>query len=178
MNNPKIKERLLKLLALAQRGVGGEKKNAQRFLERELKKHGLTIADLDDSHSPTIDCLFSFKNKTERQLLVQILCMVTQSKTISSRRPRNAKKILVELTTVQKFEVDMFYSAYKRDLAKTLDNALTAFIAKNHIYSGVNSDEPEQSTLSKEDEFEIMLMMEGIRKTEVRQGISRCDGSD
>ncbi len=44
--NPKIRELAEKLLALAQRGVGGEKDNAQQALDRHLKKYGVTLDDL------------------------------------------------------------------------------------------------------------------------------------
>lgn len=41
MIDPKILEKARKLKALADRGVGGEKENAQRMLEEYMKKHGL-----------------------------------------------------------------------------------------------------------------------------------------
>lgn len=176
MSNTEIKSRLLKLLALAERGVGGEKKNAQRFLDRELKKHGLTIADLDDSESSLIECAFVFKNKNERQLLVQVLCMVMKSDRIFLRTPKGSKKILIKLTPFQKFEVDMFYSVYKRDLAKTLDNAFIAFISKNNIFSGIAKE--ASSEISKKDAFEIAQMMQGIQKTEVHLAISHCNSGN
>ena len=42
------KERLKKLYALALRGVGGEKEQAQAILDKLLKKYAMTLDDLDD----------------------------------------------------------------------------------------------------------------------------------
>lgn len=41
--DPKIKHKILILHALSKRGVGGEKKNAKRFLEEFLKKYNVTL---------------------------------------------------------------------------------------------------------------------------------------
>ena len=45
MVDEKIKERARKLHALAERGIGGEKTNAQTMLDAFLKKHNLKIID-------------------------------------------------------------------------------------------------------------------------------------
>lgn len=44
----KKRELLQKLKALADRGVGGEKVNAQRKLDEYMRKHGYTLEDLDE----------------------------------------------------------------------------------------------------------------------------------
>lgn len=42
-----IRTRLLKVLRLAQEGVGGERENAEVLLAKLLRKHSMTMADLD-----------------------------------------------------------------------------------------------------------------------------------
>lgn len=46
-----LKERLLKLYALAQRGVGGEKENAEKILKQLLLENGMSIEDLERSEN-------------------------------------------------------------------------------------------------------------------------------
>ena len=40
-----LKERLLTLYALSQRGVGGERENAEQILNRTLKSHNMTLEE-------------------------------------------------------------------------------------------------------------------------------------
>lgn len=39
----KVKAKLRKLIALAERGIGGEKENASRVLQKLLDRHGLAL---------------------------------------------------------------------------------------------------------------------------------------
>lgn len=72
-----VRRRLQKIAQLAERGVGGEKAAAQAMLERQLRKHGITLADLD---------VFIKREWTEisttcdydLQLLEQVIRKVTQ----------------------------------------------------------------------------------------------------
>lgn len=43
MNDENVKARIRKLLALAERGVGGEKETANRMLNKMLDRHGMTL---------------------------------------------------------------------------------------------------------------------------------------
>ena len=42
----RITDKLRKLLALAERGCGGEAENAKRLLEAQLRRYGMTLEDL------------------------------------------------------------------------------------------------------------------------------------
>lgn len=71
IQHDKIKEKLAKIKALAERGVGGEKETAMRMYE-ELKAR-YEIEDEVTLH------WFSYKNDLEEDLLTQIFYMVTGS---------------------------------------------------------------------------------------------------
>lgn len=53
-----LRARLLKTLELARRGIGGEKDNAQVMLEKLLRAHGLSLADLEELESPPTEWLW------------------------------------------------------------------------------------------------------------------------
>ena len=61
----KIHIKLIKLLALAERGVGGEKVNAQRMLEKLMKRHGIEMSDLAGEKIETR--WFRFKGSLEKK---------------------------------------------------------------------------------------------------------------
>ena len=61
-------ERIKKLQALAERGVGGEKETAQKMLNRMLEKNG--ISSLEELENEEYEyTLFSYNGKHEIKLL-------------------------------------------------------------------------------------------------------------
>lgn len=46
----RITDKLKKLLALAERGCGGEAENARRLLEEHLRKYGMTLEDICENN--------------------------------------------------------------------------------------------------------------------------------
>ena len=65
-------EMLKKLLALSKQGVGGEKINAEALLNKLLKKHGLTIEDIDDEEEIK-QWDVHFNTDFERKLIYQVI---------------------------------------------------------------------------------------------------------
>lgn len=70
------KEELLKKIkALADRGVDGERENAQAILYRLMEQYGISEAEIEEDRRET--AWFSYSQETERRLLNQIIYMVT-----------------------------------------------------------------------------------------------------
>jgi len=171
MTNDKARQRMLKLLALARRGEGGEKDNAQRFLESMLKKHGMTLADLDeDDHAPDWMC-FPIKTAQDRRLLVQVAGMVLKSNSFITRQYRGKKNVWLKVTKAQFLEIELHYRAFSRDLKKALDLAYLAFISRNDIFSGVPEESDGPHKYSEEDLAAAAAMMQGMSRTSVRRPI-------
>lgn len=63
-------ELMKKLMALAERGVGGEKEGAQKKLEQLMKKYKIEEADLTEEKTEDFD--FRYKNEFEKRLLRQL----------------------------------------------------------------------------------------------------------
>jgi len=59
-----------KLKAIAERGIGGEKINAEKMLENLLKKHNLTIDDIEGEKT---DNYFFMLKESEHQLWYKIV---------------------------------------------------------------------------------------------------------
>lgn len=87
----RITDKLRKLLALAERGCGGEAENARRLLEAQLSKYGLTLEDLYENK--TSRRIFKYRNKEERQIIVQVFYR------FSAARVKHLKR---QLTTLQR----------------------------------------------------------------------------
>lgn len=69
------KERLKKLYALALRGVGGEKVQAQAILEKLLKKYAISLEELDEQ--AVNEYHLEYHGKEQEKLLKQTIYKVT-----------------------------------------------------------------------------------------------------
>jgi len=173
--NEKVFNTLKKLLALAERGVGGEKATAQRMLEDMMKKHGISIDQLVDDQAE--DVFFKFRNKHDERLLIQIMLNVTGEDVYSmSRGGRKIKEKCVLATKSQKLEIDMKFRVYRKAIEEELNLLVEAFIRKNKIFaptSNSNGDEeaPEPTKEEKARAMRVHMMMNSMEETPVHQAI-------
>ena len=61
----KTKEKLGRLKALAEHGIGGERDNAAKLLDRLLKKYGARLDELDDEQEQDFFFKYSGKEQSE-----------------------------------------------------------------------------------------------------------------
>lgn len=130
----KTRERLKKLQALAERGVGGEKETAQRKLEQLLKANGLTIDDLETEKQYYF--LFSYNGEHKARLLRQCMYKVMGAAAdIKFYRTKGTRqKIGIDCTAAQKLEIELEYEFYSRIFDEEISDFMTAFIQKQNIY--------------------------------------------
>ena len=178
-SNDRIKQRIMKLVALAKKGVGGERVNAQSMLNKLLKQHNISLEELDNESQPLELFEFYYNGEFELRLLFQVMSQVLATSDIEYfRTPRARTKIKVEMTKAQKIEVDTAFEVYSKGLVKELDRCLNAFIQKNAIFplqdnfSNTNNTSLEDS-LSQEELDAIYKMMQGINIVERFTSISQ-----
>lgn len=113
------KERLKKLYALALRGVGGEKVQAQAILEKMLKKYAMTLDDLDEE--VINEYQLEYHGKEQEKLLKQTIYKVTDDsrafyhlRYIASGR-RCKTTLGVKCTAAQKVEIEFLFDFYKNN---------------------------------------------------------------
>lgn len=127
-----ILSKLQKLRALAERGIGGEKANASRMLEKLLAESGFTEADLDQDsvewHPFRIRA-----GKLQRKLFVQVVCQVTDKE--EAVIPTIERKLWVKCTKSQAIEIRLRYSVFGPCLDADLYRMFRAFVQKNKIFA-------------------------------------------
>ena len=171
-DDEKLRIKLRKLLALAERGVGGERENAKRFLATLLRKNGLTLDDLQ-SEERTEACQFTFKSALERKLLVQILCVTLGQGVITASRYRGRSRMLeAQLTKAQRLHVELAFSVYRQELEKNVDRMLRAFFATNDLYPPTEETEAEDDTpVDPAELLAIAQMMAGMTRVNIRPAL-------
>jgi hypothetical protein len=159
-----VLDRLRKIQALAQQGVGGERENAQRMLETALKRHGLTLADLGGTE--TKDWYeFEYRGEWERKLLIQTASMVANMKEYRHAK-RNRTKLEFELTLAERVELEITFDVLKAAFQEQMGEFFTAFLLRNRVFWPSERDEdapePERTPEQRARAKRISLMALGL----------------
>lgn len=139
----KIKEKLSRLKALAERGIGGERDNAGKLLDKLLNKYGARLDELDDEQEQ--DFFFKYSGKEQQALLTQVASYVIGESehcfycaTPSGKRSKT--KICIACTKAQKLEIEFLFDFYKRLWEKEKKTILTAFCLKHELFPRKTSE--------------------------------------
>lgn len=160
----KVQAKLRKLQALAERGEGGEKVNAQRMLEKLLARHGLSLDDLADELREIR--WFPAANRFDRRLAAQIMAKIgnTDDPGIYSSKQR-PKHVGVETTPAEAVEFELHYDTLRKALAEHFDDAFSAFVQANRLFSSLPSD--DQPPVLSERDFRVMSMAAAVPVTQI-----------
>lgn len=156
----KLKEKLLKLYRLSQQGDGGEKQNAETALLSMLKKHGLTIADIDESVEK--DRFYKYNTLEHKQLILQIVGVVSGKREVYRIYQGGAKFICAELTDFQHVQIlemiDFHIENMKEEKKKFMDEFINAYIQKHNL--GMKPEEGrELEPLTPEEAEKLMRIL-------------------
>ncbi|KII38381.1 DUF2786 domain-containing protein [Pseudomonas fluorescens] len=162
--NPKLEAKLRKLLALAERGEGGEKDNAQRMLDKLLARHSLTIDDLIDERREIR--WFPAGNKFDRPLAAQILAKICNTIEIATYTSNKRKKqIGVQVTPAEAIEFELHYDTLRKALAASLDDAFSAFVQANKLFPCDRSANFDPTVTDRD--LRVLAMASAISATQI-----------
>lgn len=160
----RLRDRLRRLLALAERGEAGEKENAGRVLERLLAKHGLTVEDLADDEASTYS--ITYRTADERQLLVQVICKVMCLPSFENRfRNNKVRTFTIQCSRAEYVEIVTSFDVYARALRLEQERLLHAFIIRNQIYP------PEGVTDGQKNRGDDLDLREILRRVRIAQNL-------
>lgn len=162
-------EKIQKLLNLSEKGIGGEKENAKRFLDKLMKKHGVSIDDLNDNKKTIL--FFKYATEFERLLLNQIIYAVLDEEKHETYGHKDLKKVIgCNVTKEQFIEIKMRFEIYYKSLDGGFMDFYRAFVMKNHIYPP--SMKPVEADKKKRDQIrKAEILAEGIDKIQILKAI-------
>ena len=163
---------LLKIKALADRGVGGEAETAAILLDRLMAKYGITKEDLSGEIMEIHE--FRYSKPFEDKLIDQIAYMVIGKYKSFRYTHSKAKVRLVKCTKAQQIEIEAAFEFYKEHLAEGLRKYFTAFI----VAEGIMPDETkERDEAAKEVDPGELLLAAVLDKHERRGAITDGKGA-
>lgn len=176
-----------KLKALADKGIDGEKANAQQLLQRYLNKNGLTMEDIDSEVVKS--CYLNLGTESETaKLFKQIVASVlgndgdcyylNKQQLLAFKKARyvgfTSKSFVIhyKATESEKAEImakmDFYIDEYRRQ--KSI--FYSAFIQKNELYSNPQRTEESDVEQDEEEIKALIKMMRGFDKGQMYQKLN------
>lgn len=164
----KLIELAKKLRELAQRGIGGEKTNAERLLAKIMSEHGISLESLESVKRYREQ----FRCKVEhRFLLAQVAYMILGSGAEIYKDRRGPSYMQAECTPAEKLEIEAVFDFYKRAYEADLKIFRKAFMQKNQIFPSDGEIVDIDSLSGKEKELSLKArrMAAGLDKHHIRK---------
>lgn len=164
-----IKNKILKLHALAESGNTHEAMTARAMLEKWLFQYGLSLEDILEEKNEPRWYQFKARSSWEKKLLLQCYFMVKNAHEVSYKKRGEA--ISFELTPYEFAEITNYYEWHRKQLGKELkemqQNFVSAYIMKHNITSQDDGDTPVKP-LTQEDLERIknvLILMRTVKNT-------------
>lgn len=177
------KDRMQKLLAMADKGTEAERKVARKMLDTLMRKHGVTEDDIrrHDTQERSVrwfTCNRAWKDKLLQQIIYSVLC--EPDFMFGTSRLMGRHKRATELSDAEYIQVQYMYDVLCASYQRQLDDFYAAFVMANDVYPDRSKIPPKPyAELSKEDIEKIERherMAKGIQKTGKRAIGLRCIG--
>ena len=168
-----IRQRLLKIKALADRGDKYEAILAKEKLNQLLEKYGLSINDL--SEHETKEHTYSYGTKWQKDLMCQIKAMIAGDNHFytMTRGETKIKKIIFDFTNTQRIEFEWLYNHYKSEYKDELKTLFIAFVHKHHLF-GISNGECKKQ-MSEEETLQLMSMIAGLGSKTIKRDIKQIE---
>jgi len=157
-----------KLKALADKGIGGEKSNAEAMLNNLMKKHNITIEEIEGEK--LMDFLVKIE-KSDYRFLLQIIKHVNYDIKCYGEFPKKTIKqyslkgnYMITCTASEYIEIEAKHNFYKRLYEEEVSVFSTAFFkANNLLIDNPNREDREMTLKDYENWKRINDMSEKIK---------------
>lgn len=150
-----LKDKLKKLMALAERGCGGEAENAKRLLERICAANGIDLGQLNDKEKKSLYTFNIGHDQLFKILLRQCYFKVTNSHHGVSFGHKSSPEIYIELTQDDYAELKCLYEWHKENFEKELEDikktVILAYCKKHRLFLKSKSETSNDKPLTEED---------------------------
>ncbi len=173
-DNTKLITLLKKLKALADRGIGGEKLNAERMLRELMQKHNISIEDIEGEKKQRFDFDVPFKYDKLFWQIVSNVIIDWNGRYVAYKHFK--RKFGIEMTHAEHLEIEAKFDFYCKDFEEQMKIFTSAYILKNKLtptYSEErraikDREDEETETPAKERArlFKVRMMIEGVDRAQ------------
>ncbi len=161
-----------KIKALADKGFGGERLNAERMLKEFMNRHGISESDICEDTKQ--DHYFKVPREQDRRLFRQVAYKII-GEGIKFYSSSNRKEyIILTCTSSQAFDIEMQFDFYKREFKADLDLFFSAFVQKNKLFA--ETSETDMSKVTPEELAKMrksQAMAQGLERKQFNKQIGK-----
>lgn len=183
MNNmdaiDKIKNKLRKLKALADRGIDGESDTAQRLLTEVAKKYGIILDELDLEAEEPIRYEIKLPKEWQSAIFRQLVGLMRLEKRGDAykidelmfyRFSIKHRLYAVHCTKAEWLELTAKYEVLARDYKKQIKSFTLAFLMRNDLLLPPRDDRDKKPTQKEREEYRAAEILSfGIEKTRMNK---------
>lgn len=197
MDLEQIKERLAKMKALAERGVGGERDAAERLLRDIAAKHGISLDDIGSEVER--EHIVNIQYSWQRQIFLQLLGLMrieqygdrdadklnlfkrfqyvkaSGRKSRGRMRRRTVACYSTVCTDAQWLELEAKYVVLCSDYERQIKAFPLAFLMSNKLLMPYNPNGKKPSAEEDEQYCTAATLAEGIRKSNLNKQLEMKD---
>lgn len=179
-----VDPKLLKIIALARDGIGGERDTALRIVKRICAEQNM---DFDDVMSATDYREYvlevGFRNKFEELIVGQTVMRYALTPDHTGVQINRKYKAFIYTTTPSKHietanAVAVYLRAFRKEREKFMDELAESFVHKHKLYSAVKNDDPDhkpRKSPSYEKQMRMMMIGQSMDDVTIQKTIG--DGS-
>ena len=188
MNLDEIKGRLMKMKALANAGVGGERANAEKLLVELAEKYGINLDEFEDGEE-VVSFVFKFSSTWQRKLLSQLAALMRQEKKkrgealrekeleiyswVFKRGGENERTVYA--TKSEWLELTAKFEVLKADYKRQQENFYLAFLMANDLLTDPDDDAPEPTREQLKAYKDASFMSLGIERTSLHPQLENME---
>ncbi len=169
-------DKLGKIVALAKRGVGGEKDAAIAMLKRMCEKYDLNYDDVI-AEAKLVDGELYYKKRTWKKIAIQTVCRYGLLKVEDSIRENKYKKKLYFQTTpallIETLNAfDLLSRAHDEERRKITKTFFTAFLSKHDLFYQLKEGEKHKGSsksMSLSEMLAAQAMAEAMKDVNIRK---------
>lgn len=197
MDIERIKERLVKMKAMAERGVGGERDAADRLLREIAAKHGISLDDIESEVER--EHIVNIQTSWQRLIFIQLLGLMrieqygdrdadklnlfkrnqyvqTRGRTSHGRmRRRTLACYFTVCTDVQWLELEAKYVVLRADYERQIKAFPLAFLMSNNLLMPYNPNGKTPSAKEDEQYCTAETLAAGIQKSHLDKQLEMKD---
>lgn len=175
----KIKNKLRKLKALADRGVDGEADNAQRLLAEVAQKYGIILDELDLEAEERIRFEVKLPKKWQRDIFRQLVALMRMEKCGDAYNidvlefycfRSNPKQVYIHCTKAEWLELAVKYEVLARDYKKQIKSFTLAFLMRNKLLLPPREGRDKKLSQKEREEYRTASNLSyGIEKSNMNK---------
>ena len=170
-NKEELLEKIAKIKALAERGVGGEKETAQRLLQRLMEENEITEEDISQDLVKIHEFLYEknvpFTTKLLSQIVYSVIGDIDDQKGIYEYCHKTKGRVAIKCTDAEFLEIVAKYEFYVYHLAADMRLLYNAFVSRNNLYPRPELTKPStKPNRMTEDDLKAAYLAMGLDKHE------------